>query len=93
LIFGASSLAGVSTATSRLSNAVVTGVDVLTYHPSRWLKRQTGPKMLTRPARPKSKLLSIIQVAAAVSDDRNYNGLDLDDVTVINENNDSDTVS
>jgi hypothetical protein len=34
-----------------------------------------------------------IQVAAAVSDDRNYNGLDLDDVTVINENNDSDTVS
>ena len=63
-----SSLAAVSTATSRLSKAVVTGVDVLTYHPSRWLKRQTGPEMLTRPARPKSKLLSIERRDLSLSD-------------------------
>jgi hypothetical protein len=29
----------------------LTGVDVLTYHTSRWLKGQTGLKMLTRLAR------------------------------------------
>ena len=35
----------------------LTGLDVLIYAPSRWLKGQTAAKMLTRRARPKTKFL------------------------------------
>jgi hypothetical protein len=35
----------------------LTGLEVLSYTPSRWLKGQTAAKMLTRRARPKTKLL------------------------------------